>query len=372
MFESIRFNESDIVYNKGLIPDGIFIVKSGSVSLLKDGNLVYKQVRAGGYLELEKTLNQSAFEFDAKCNEKSEITYVPLQYLDIFVGTNPLKTIEMLSLLTDELESLNDMLLSQSDESQFYSDKKEVKILKNDKSVEIKSERSYYKVLPTEHYKYLFDKDVTCPVCEINFKVNQIRFSQLELDHVKKDFRRIYKNVDELWYQLWRCPHCHYTNFGTEFFKINNLVRNELKLSLPRHKMNHELVLVKDNIQQVFADIYQMNAILDMVTKSSFVKARLWQSYAWLLEDVNDLETAKQAREILLNYLEDAWYNSTASLDPDDEIKLGLKLAMLSQEFGNIKNARNYILQAVRVNSNNKALKQQAQDLMYEIKNAKL
>lgn len=370
MFETIQFKESDMIYNKGLVPDGIFIVKSGSVSLSKEGTLIFKQVREGGYLELERTINQLPFEFDAKCTEKTEILYIPLQYLDAFVGANPLKTIEMLSILTDELEAINDKLLSQNQKDQFYSAKKEVQILKNETHVEIKSERSYHKVLPTEHFKYLFDKDVICPVCEINFKVNQIRFSQLELDHVTKAFRHIYKDIDELWYQLWRCPYCHYTNFGSEFFKINNLVRNELKISLPRYKMNHDLMLVKNNIQQVFADIYQMNVILDLVTKSSFVKARLWQSYAWLLEDVNDYETAKQAREILLNYLEDAWYNSTSSLDPDDEIKLSLKLAMLSFEFGNIKNARNYILQGVRVKTNNKGLKQRAQDLMYEIKKA--
>ncbi|GAU77068.1 DUF2225 domain-containing protein [Fusibacter sp. 3D3] len=370
MFETIKFNESDVIYKQGLIQEGLFIVKTGSVSLSKEGSLVYKQVREGGYLELERTLNQLPAEFDAKCNEKTEILYVPLQYLDVFVASNPLKTIEMLSLLTEELEVINDKLLNQNQADQFYSVKKEVKILKKETHVEIKAERSYHKILPTEHYKYLFDKDVTCPVCEIKFKMNQIRFSQLEIDHVTKDFRHIYKDIDDLWYQLWRCPHCHYTNFGSEFFKINNLVRNELKISLPRHKMNHDLMLVKNNIQQVFADIYQMNVILDMVTKSSFVKARLWQSYAWLLEDVNDFETAKQAREILLNYLEDAWYNSTSTLDPDDEIKLSLKLAMLSFEFGNIKNARNYILQGVRVKTNNKSLKQRAQDLMYEIKNA--
>ncbi len=370
MFETIQFNESDIIYNKGLVPDGIFIIKLGSVSLYKENTLVFKQVREGGYLELERTLNRLPFEYDAKCTEKTEILYVPLQYLDVFVESNPLKTIEMLSLLSDELEAINDKLLAQNQAEQFYSKRKEVKILKKETHVEIKSERSYHKLLPPEHYEYLFDEDITCPVCEINFKVNQIRFSQLELDHETKDFRHIYKDIDELWYQLWRCPHCHYTNFGSEFFKINNLVRNELKVSLPRYKMNHNLVLVKTDIQQVFADIYQMNAILDVITKSSFVKARLWQSYAWLLEDVNDYETAKKAREILLSYLEDAWYNSTSALDPDDEIKLSLKLAMLNFEFGNIKNARSYILQSVRIKSDNTSLKQRAQDLMYEIKKA--
>ncbi|MBF4693561.1 DUF2225 domain-containing protein [Fusibacter ferrireducens] len=368
MFETMHFKESEMIYSKGLLAEGIFMVKTGSVSLSKDGSLIYKQVRDGGYLELEKIINQLPFEFDAICNTKTEILYVPLRYLDVYVKEHPLQTIEMLSLLTEELEAINDKLLSQNQKDQFYNAKKGVQILKNEDHVEIKSERSYRKVLPAEHHKYLFDKDIVCPVCGINFKVNQIRFSQLELDHETRDFRHIYKDIDELWYQLWRCPYCHYTNFGSEFFKINNLVRNELKISLPRYKMNHELVLVKSNIQQVFADIYQMNVILERVTKSSFVKARLWQSYAWLLEDVNDYETAKHAREILLNYLEDAWYNSTSSLDPDDEIKLALKLAMLSYEFGNIKNARDYILQGVRVKTSNKSLKQRAQDLMYEIK----
>lgn len=373
MFETVKFGESQIIYKKGFVLDGIFMVKSGSVSLLIDegaGAVIFKQIKPGGYLELSRSVGQLPAFYTATANEVTELLYVPLQYIDVYVSTNPVKTIEMLTLLSDELSDLNEKLLNQGSKEKYYSKDKAVNISKTDKRVEIQSDRMYYKVLPQNHYQYLFDKDVECPVCELKFKVNQIRFSKIELERTTPDFRRIYKDIDELWYQLWRCPHCHYTNFGSDFFKINNIVRNELRLSLPRYKLNHELMLVKDNIQQVFADIYQMNAILDVVTKSSFTKARLWQMYAWLLEDVNDEETARQAREILLLYLEDGWYNNTSTIEPDDEVKLAMKLAILSREFGNIKNARSYILEATRVKDANKQIRQMAQDLLFEIKNS--
>jgi hypothetical protein len=145
-------------------------------------------------------------------------------------------------------------------------------------------------------------------------------------------------------------------------------VRAELKEALPRYETPQHEVLIKENYQQIFDDIYQMNLLVHQITKSSFIKARLWQSYAWLLDDVGDTETALEARRVLKAYYEDAWYNGTMTLSEDDEVKLAIKLARLCAEFDDMRSAKNYLLKVVQMKPRNKVLLKKAQDLIYEYK----
>jgi hypothetical protein len=145
-------------------------------------------------------------------------------------------------------------------------------------------------------------------------------------------------------------------------------VRAELKVTLPRYETPQHEVLIKENYQQIFDDIYQMNLLIQQITKSSFVKARLWQTYAWLLDDVGDQDTALEARKVLKVYYEDAWYNGTMTLNQDDEVKLAIKLARLCAEFDDIRGAKNYLLKVVQMKPRNKVLLKKAQDMIYDYK----
>jgi len=300
--------------------------------------------------------------------EDSVISYIHFNELDQFISTNPLKAMDLLMYLSDELEHVNNKLIVGSGEK--YAESSTVEIVKTENAYLINSDRQYLKQLPEAHHQYLLSREIICPVCDRSFEVNSIKASKLEFEKLDDDFRKHFYDIDELWYQIWRCPYCHYAHFANEFHRINNLVRADLKAALPRYEQPKHQVLIKENYQQVFDEIYTMNHLLDQITKSSFVKARLWQSYAWLLTDVGDEETAKEARRVVKAFYEDAWFNGTMVIDPNDEVKLAIKIAMLCQEFGEIREAKNYLFKVIQMRPSNKVLLQKAQDMLYELKHA--
>ncbi|MBS7526622.1 DUF2225 domain-containing protein [Fusibacter paucivorans] len=367
MINEMELKPESTLYSIGDVIEGLFLVKSGAVGLSRStsGPDVFVEViRPGAFVEPERALAGEHAVYTAKILEPSVICYIHLNYLDQYISTHPLKAMELLTYMSDMLENYNDKLTM----GECHYSKKAVEIIKDESDFRINAKRHYHKQLPAVHQEYLFSKEVVCPVCEYTFKVNQVKASKMEFDHMDDDFRKHFYDIDELWYQIWRCPYCHYTHFSNEFHKINNLVRAELKVTLPRYETPQHEVLIKENYQQIFDDIYQMNLLIQQITKSSFVKARLWQTYAWLLDDVGDQATALEARKVLKVYYEDAWYNGTMALSQDDEIKLAIKLARLCAEFDDIRGAKNYLLKVVQMKPRNKVLLKKAQDMIYDYK----
>jgi len=359
------------LYKAGDVLEGLFVVKSGTIGLYLEGEhdeAVVEVIRKDGFLEAERSLGDVPVLFSAKAMQDSVLTYIHFNELDQYVSTHPLKAMDLLTYLSDELEDLNDKFVMGSLES--YTENSVVEIVKNENVYHINSDRKYLKQIPDSHHAYLLSREIVCPVCDRTFEVNGIRASKLEFEKLDDDFRKHFYDIDELWYQIWRCPYCHYAHFSNEFHRINNIVRGELKASLPRYAYPKHQVLIKENFQQVFEEIYTMNKLLNQITKSSFVKARLWQSYAWLLSDVGDEETAKEARRVVKTYYEDAWFNGTMILDPNDEAKLAIKIAMLCREFNEIREAKNYLFKVIQMRPSNKVLLEKAQEMLYELKHS--
>jgi hypothetical protein len=200
------------LYSIDDVIEGLFLVKSGAVGLSRStsGPDVYVEiVRAGAFVEPERALAGERAIYTAKAVEPSVITYIHLNYLEQYISTHPLKAMELLTYMSDLLENLNDRLtMGESNYTQ-----KAVEIIKDEKDYRINAKRHYHKQLPAAHQDYLFSKEVICPVCEYTFKVNQVKASKMEFDHMDDDFRKHFYDVDELWYHIWRCPYCHYTNF---------------------------------------------------------------------------------------------------------------------------------------------------------------
>ncbi|MDP2950797.1 MAG: hypothetical protein Q8N55_00260, partial [bacterium] len=127
-------------------------------------------------------------------------------------------------------------------------------------------------------------------------------------------------------------------------FKISPTVKKELFESLPRKSNLAEQKLVKRDINQVLDDYYHFNKLVAFYKVDSIVKVRLWQSIAWLLDDVKDEKAAYKARRVLKVMIEDSWFNSRVITQPEDECKLTIKLALLCKEEGDYKQARKYLL----------------------------
>ena len=368
MINKVVLSSDEIVYKKDELALSFYYIIQGSVNLVENNcgsNYVCKHVLANSFLGVCDFFSEGVRSYTAMCSEDVELELIDENNLDSFISNNSIKSFNLLNQLSDELQLLNEELINRSS-TKCFNNEKSFTISKVENDFVIDTERIYRKSIPSEHVNYLFDKDVECPVCKEKFKVNQIRYSKLKVKNSFDDGRKTYEGIDDLWYQIWRCPVCNYSNFINSFYKINNKLRIELKSTLP--SVTNEVKLIKTSINDVFEDYFYLSKTISKITKSSFLKARLWQSIAWLLEDVNDTANLNKAKRILRSYYEDAWYNSTDYINPNDEAKLTMKIAMLYLEENDIKSARDYLLKGTQIKAANKILRQQISDKLILIK----
>lgn len=348
--KAFKLKRDEILFEPGTLPTCFYLITKGKIELIKvhsNGFTVEKRLEAGMTVGDIPFFSKTDLNYQAKVKEEATLIPIEESEIDLFIEAFPQFVLEMLKRLMLVLKEANaelEMAVGQTRNVDGMERKSSVNIVEVEKYYQIESKQKYPMLLPENHNEFLTLKEVECPVCDQKFSTNQIRTSKLVHLQTDRDLRRHYKNFDELWYQLWRCPRCGYTHFHNEFFKLTAKVKKELYECLPRKTRTVEQSLVKRDINQVIEEYYYFNKLIAVYNVDSVIKVRLWQSIAWLLEDVKDDEAAYKARRILKIMIEDSWFNSRVMTQPEDECKLTLKLSLLYKEEGNYKQARKCLL----------------------------
>jgi len=156
---------------------------------------------------------------------------------------------------------------------------------------------------------YLFDKTMTCPVCDKSFKTKQVKIGKPRFIGTDTDLRPRYENVDTVKYDVVVCLHCGYAEFMRNFNSISS----------------RQIKDVKENISSTFKGItnelgeysypvalqrYKL-ALYNGVVKHSKLSERAFicLKIAWLyraqIESLpkDSVDYAKVAREYAINEL---------------------------------------------------------------------
>lgn len=73
---------------------------------------------------------------------------------------------------------------------------------------------------PYQSPKYFDTSTHTCPVCKEPVTTMGIRRNILSARKVREDGRVYYYECDPLWYEVIKCPNCHYSNHYQNFFAV--------------------------------------------------------------------------------------------------------------------------------------------------------
>ena len=348
--KTFKLKKDEILFEPGAKTKCFYLLTKGKIDLIKifqNGFTVDKTLESGMTVGDIPFFSKTNLNYQAKVKEEATLIAIDESEVDFFIESFPQFVLEMLKRLTTTLKEANEeleMAVGQSRSVDGIERRSSLNIVEVEKNYQIESNQKYPMLLPENHDEFLNSKEIECPVCDQKFLVNQIRASKLLFDRTDLDLRKRFKNFDELWYQLWRCPRCGYVHFHNEFFKISPTVKKELFECLPRKSNFGEQKLIKRDINQVLDDYYHFNKLVAFYNVDSIVKVRLWQSIAWLLDDVKDEKAAYKARRVLKVMIEDSWYNSRVITQPEDECKLTIKLALLCKEEGDYVQARKYLL----------------------------
>lgn len=226
-------------------------------------------------------------------------------------------------------------------------------------------------ITPELYDKYCFVKEITCPVCEYKFKTDLIRESRLLVKERTDELRQIYSDIEPLFFNIWVCPECYYSMKRTEFDKITDIQRKNLanQIALRKslgvfdfnNKLCYDFALLSHRVAIDCCDSLGKKNIEDRI-------AALWLNIAWLYDDLEQNESAAEARANALAKYKNAYIFGTDRTDAQDQ-KMEYLIGKLSWEIGNIKEAKDHFFKIVKRRQAHQLLKQMAQDGLSQLKN---
>lgn len=374
IFDNVHnYKKDEPIFNEGDYSDYFYYIIKGSVDIYKTGDDVrtlLKSYHNRSVLGLDSFLLNEKRSLDAIAREASELLRIDSSNIEEFCSQLPNAVIRALDDMSNELRHLNDILLFRnacSDKCEFTGD---LEIVETEGAYSVKSKRTYSKLLPEDHIKYLYDSEKTCPICNQVFRTNQIRTSKLRRVSEEADLRNIYMDIDEAWYQFAMCPNCNYINFINTF----NNIRPTLIPKITEELKNYtylEPKLIKDSINDVLAEHYHFINMIDSYMYSALVKARVWQSLMWLYGDLHDEESMHKAKDIFKKYLLEGWYEAGDDLDAENEAIITYKVALLSLESGDLKEAYNFMMKALRIPGISSVMKKRIENKLFDISEIK-
>ncbi len=342
---AVPFKKNEVLLYGNGKEEWMFLILSGRVGIYKrhaSGQTIVCEISSGEFVGAVPFFSGVSEDHRVIAREKTIAVKIDVHNIDLFIAAHPQLIVKLMANLSEQLREENEVFSQRGIEEVTYSEGLEFlapDILKG--RMYPMGHLKYPKKISEHHLKYLFDKTVTCPVCDNSFSIYQIRWSKLKLIENRRDFRKIYDGFDESWYEIWSCPHCHYSNFHYEFFKVTGLQKMDLKQKLlhVNHKSGKSNLL-KKNYDEVFQVYYLALACKTIMGSSSFEMGRLWLRLAWLYQDCKHTEMYKIAYSQARQYFCDGWFNTPHGMDVMEEQKLCIligEMFIAEQDYDNAK-----------------------------------
>ncbi len=219
--------------------------------------------------------------------------------------------------------------------------------------------------LPKSDSVYLMKKKYECPICGKDFHTPVVRTSKLTLDHTDPDMRNHFKDIEPLYFDVIICPHCLFSALEQVFDKPDKLkteLRNELKNIIAEIRPENG----KDTYS-VFAGYYLALFCAPLsFSNNLLMTASLYLKLSRVYHDSGDEKMAETTERKALEAYMYAYEN--VEIPPKQDQQLCVTIGELYFKLGDIKNAAAFFYKAKMNKSGSPALKQHAEDRIYDIR----
>lgn len=181
-----------------------------------------------------------------------------------------------------------------------------------------------------EEIDELYDKNVKCPVCDIEFKTKKVRTSRLRLIKRDKDFLSYYKGENPLKYNIFVCPHCGYAASESKYNSITDKDR-EIILKEVTSKWNSRDYGDKRTVDDAIETYKLALYIGQLLDYKRIDLGSLCLSIAWLYRIKEDLEEEKRFLKLTKNLFEEGYYKETLEDTNMEELRLDYLLGEISR-----------------------------------------
>lgn len=385
-----KFKKGDTIFYEGENGNEMYIVLSGKVDIyidsFKDTPVHDTSVNPGEFFGEMCMLNNHPRSVTAQAAKNTVLLAIPQENFEDFIQKQPYlthKIMKSLSLrvqnLTQEVRNLQEQVKElENGKSQQNMDTKVSQSSKDSSdsnTVQLKipifppEHKTYDVTAPESDNEYLFDKQVKCPVCKEKFSLKMFRITKLRMDNQDHDFRRRYVDFEPLWYSIWVCPNCLYSN---HYFDFESFPKESAGLLMQKTQQLKESISADFStprtIDQVFTSYYLALYCADVYSVDPLKPAKLWLQLSWLYKDVGDSEMFKIASSSALEYYYNAYYNHSLDISTQDEQQLCIIIGELLLLKGDVKEAVKHFYKAINNKSGVPKLNQQAQDRIQDVK----
>ncbi|WP_243154776.1 DUF2225 domain-containing protein [Clostridium thermarum] len=217
----------------------------------------------------------------------------------------------------------------------------------------------------------LYDKEVTCPVCNTKFKARAVKISAPRMVTKDSDFFIRYANINPYYYDVWLCNSCGYAAMKRDFEHIKEYNFQRIRENITsrwRGKNYPEFYDVDIAIERYKLSL--LNYIAINAKDSS--KAMNCLKIAWMYRLKEDSENEKAFLTQALEGLESAYFGEDFPIYGMDKFSTMYLIGELSRRIGNNKKAMLWFSKVITTPAVNQKLKELARDQKDLIKEAKV
>ena len=333
----MTFKANDYICYEGQPGHEMYIILRGSVGVYVTGAL-------GTPVEVSRIMSGDFFGemavFDnlprsASCIALEDVICVAVNKNNIqkFFASCPDLTLKLVENMSGRIRKLDNALYKTE---QFVQNKKLAEF-------KIPAEYSFSHNVEEPPHDLNYTETITadCPVCGRSITVLNLKKNIMSKCKDRLDGRIKFRECDPLWYDIWTCPYCHYSNHYLGFFKMLPFKRELIKRVL---KEQHEPVLEQhtnlktpfDQLVVRYLEAIHINEAVNVNDK--FLLGKLWLNLFWLFVDAEDEVMKKYCAEKAAALLKEALENGSVT-DKLAIQRYSLTISDLFYEAGDKKSA---------------------------------
>lgn len=207
----------------------------------------------------------------------------------------------------------------------------------------------------------LYDKKVTCPVCNSSFTVKAVKTSSYKMKGKDSDFFIRYELINPYFYDVWICNSCGYAAMKADFEKIKSFQKELVETNItPKwrgrdYKTPYDINTAIERYKLSLLNYYYIEAY-------SSKKAMNCLKLAWLYRLLNDTKNEQTYLTEALNGFNDAYINENFPIYGMDKFTIMYLIGELYRRTGDNENALLWLGRVITSPVANKKIKDLARD----------
>ncbi len=372
-----KYNTDAVITLEGEMGQEMFFILSGKVGIFlntfADDAIKVTELATGeifGEMSLLEDLPRTATVIAL---EPLNLLVIDKNHFEFFISRQPEMAFKIMKALSARLRCANKALLKPENDTDL-TNSANIDPLKVEENVIVPAlfpeGHKTYDLLPkADSSDIVFDRVVPCPICGNKFITYGQKMSKLRSKGMDNDLRRRYENFDPLWYNVWTCPECYYSNYYHEFPSISPTKHKLVSAKIKSILNGEKLSIVKDaNINQLFTQYYLLLLCTQAVAAPNIKLGKIWMNLMWLYRDCGDDEMVKTAATSALKYYQEAYLKCDTDFKPEDEQQLCIILSELYIINEKTDEAFKYLMKARTQRGGNKTFSQMAEFRLEELK----